>query len=149
MHAAESLALIGSVSNVTFTGVGPGPPLFAAIIPSVQWPISGPLRSSSGPLRAPSGSLFQSFKQRFRASDASQPSSSHDMNPAIPPLHTSDGVMPGSMPSSSHEPTPSRASFRSPFADWNPATGLANDTNQSRGSLELAAATSSGIGRLS
>ena len=66
----------------------------------------------------------------------------------MPPLHTSDGVLPGGMPSSSNEPTLSRASFRSPFADWNPATGLANDTNQSRGSLELAAARSGGIGRL-
>ena len=70
------------------------------------------------------------------------------MNSALPPLHTSDGVMPGGTASNSDEPTLSRTSFRSPFADWNPATGLANDTNQSRGSLELAAARSRGIGRL-
>ena len=66
----------------------------------------------------------------------------------MPPLHISDGVMPGGMPSNSDEPKLSRASFRSPFADWNPVTGLANDTNQSGRSLELAAARSRGDGRL-
>lgn len=128
--------------------MGPGPPLFAAIIPLCHWTSAGPVSSVPEPVCAPSGSLFQSFKQRFRLTDATQPaarafsraSSSFDSQEGVPPLHTSDGVLPGGMPSSSNEPTLARTSFRSPFADWNPATGLANDTNQRPGSLELASA---------
>ncbi|KAL3137713.1 hypothetical protein ABBQ38_004980 [Trebouxia sp. C0009 RCD-2024] len=130
-----------------FTSIGPGPPLFAATIPQCQWAAPGALPSSS--LQTPSGSLFQSFRQRFRSTDATQPAggASGSNEPGILPLHTSDGVMPGGMPGSSNEPTLARASLRSPFADWNPATGLANDTNHRPGSLELASARS-GTGQL-
>lgn len=135
--------------GLAFAGIGPGPPLFAATIPQCQWAAPGAFPSSS--LQTPSGSLFQSFRQRFRSPDASQPaggaSGSNDSQPGILPLHTSDGVMPGGMPGSKNEPTLARASLRSPFADWNPATGLANDTNQRPGSLELASARS-GTGKL-
>jgi len=140
-------------------GIGPGPPLFEANVPFRA--SSGALRTQSGLLQAPSGTL-RSFKQRFRPSSESTQSnqgatSSFGVEQSIAPvpLHTSDGVVPGGvMPLMTNNPlateaaaapASSRSFFRSPFADWNPATGIANDSNPA--SVEMARSRS-GLRRL-
>ncbi len=131
-------------------GIGPGPPLFEANVPYRQG--SGPLHSHSGPLstpsRAPSGTL-KSFRQRFRPSsdlarNGEPASSSNGQSMDVVPLHTSDGVVPGGVlpvtvnPLAAEAAAPTRSFFRSPFADWTPSTGLANDTRDSnRASVEM------------
>lgn len=144
-----------------FTNMGPGPPLFEANVPFRQGSgaLSGPLRSISGPLRAPSGTLLQSFRQRFRPSSeaawngegaSTSFGQSSDMNTGVIPLHTSDGVVPGGLavatinPVAAEAVVPTRSFFRSPFADWTPSTGLANDTRDSNSaSVEMSRAHSS------
>ena len=129
--------------------MGPGPPLFEASVPYREG--SDVLFTQSPPLRAPSGT-FRSFRHRFRPSlDLTQPgqgaSSSFaiDQSLAPVPLHTSDGVVPGGVvpitmnpltAEATAAPAPARSFFRSPFADWNPMTGIANDSN--RASVEMA-----------
>lgn len=142
-----------------FTSIGPGPPLFEANVPFRA--SSGALRTQSGLLQAPSGTL-RSFKQRFRPSGESTQNnqgatSSFGVEQSIAPvpLHTSDGVVPGGvMPLMTNNPlvtegaaapASSRSFFRSPFADWNPATGIANDSNPA--SVEMARSRS-GMRRL-
>ncbi|DBB12634.1 TPA: hypothetical protein ACH3X3_005417 [Trebouxia sp. C0006] len=142
-----------------FTSIGPGPPLFEANVPFRA--SSGALLTQSGLLQAPSGTL-RSFKQRFRpSSELTQnnqgATSSFDVEQSIAPvpLHTSDGVVPGGvMPVMTNNPlategaaapASSRSFFRSPFADWNPATGIANDSNPA--SVEMARSRS-GLRRL-
>ena len=140
-------------------GIGPGPPLFEANVPFRA--SSGTLRTQSGLFQAPSGTL-RSFKQRFRPSseftqNGQGATSSFGIEHSIAPvpLHTSDGVVPGGvMPVMTNNPlateapaapASSRSFFRSPFADWNPATGIANDSNPA--SVEMARSRS-GMRRL-
>ena len=148
-------------SCLSAADMGPGPPLFEANVPFRQGSgaLSGPLRSISGPLRAPSGTLLQSFRQRFRPSSeaawngegaSTSFGQSSDMNTGVIPLHTSDGVVPGGLavatinPVAAEAVVPTRSFFRSPFADWTPSTGLANDTRDSNSaSVEMSRAHSS------
>ena len=139
-------------------GIGPGPPLFEASVPYVHGLASHGSQNLSASFRtAPSGS-FRSFRQRSRASSESfrseqaapgrfAPDNQQVLEPV--PLHTSDGVIPGtaapviSGPIAEEPNAPQRSFFRSPFADWNPATGLANDTtDSSRASVEMTRAQS-------
>lgn len=153
----SKLALCLSVELAA--GIGPGPPLFEANVPFRA--SGGALLTQSGLLQAPSGTL-RSFKQRFRpSSELTQnnqgATSSFDVEQSIAPvpLHTSDGVVPGGvMPVMTNNPlategaaapASSRSFFRSPFADWNPATGIANDSTPA--SVEMARSRS-GLRRL-
>ena len=141
-------------------GIGPGPPLFEANVLLFQNPAYG----SAGPAGSLSGlqmTPLQSFRQRFRRSTDAAPdvlpkASAFVATPigdvvvadAAVPLHTSDNIpvpaIGGSNPeggaaSSSQQ---SRWSFRSPFADWNPRTGLASDSHAT--AMEMARTSSSG-----
>ena len=140
-------------------GIGPGPPLFEANVPFRA--SSGALRTQSGLLQAPSGTL-RSFKQRFRPSSeftqnnqGATRSFGVEQSIAPAPLHTSDGAVPGGVTpimtnnplatEGAAAPASTRSFFRSPFADWNPATGIANDSNSA--SVEMARSRS-GLRRL-
>lgn len=136
-----------------FESPGPGPPLFEANILLQPSTASGHLRNLSGSSTGYAGP-FQSFRQRFRRSTEFGPATQSVPNAAgansadaivvtdaAVPVHTSDN-MPLSQavdsaaesstaPSSQQETVRSRWSFRSPFTDWNPATGLANNTRDS------------------
>ena len=154
------------------TGVGPGPPLFEANILLQPNTAPGHLRSLSGASSLYTGPL-QSFRQRFRRSTDAGPMTQNPVNTAAAtskdaivltdaavPVHTSDNMplpraegefVPESGAPSSQQVVPgaSRWSFRSPFADWNPATGLANDNRASyASSVELSRNRSSNSGTL-
>lgn len=148
--------------ELCIVGIGPGPPLFEANILLQPTAASGHLRILSGSSTSYTGP-FQSFRQRFRRGADAGPAlqalpstagaNSADaivITDAAVPVHTSDSMpLPKSAdpvadsnvaPSSQQEqPGLSRWSLRSPFADWNPTTGLANDTRHTHStSVELA-----------